>query len=225
MNERILKKIGHLFALAENNPSEEEAGAALERARALLQEHNLSMSDIRTENPEVDVSGSTNTQVARRVTATWKKNLSLYIADYFDVKCYRTITWDYDRQSSVTRIVYYGIEVNTRAAATALASLIVQVDRLAKSYPGKGPAKTDYRNGLVWGLKNRLTDLKSIESEQCTALAVRSAEIADKWLKDHNIKMKSGSYSSRQRYNHHTKAGERDSAGLQLNPALDGGAR
>lgn len=224
MNENLLKKIGALFALAENNPSEQEAGAAMELARSLLQRHNLSVSDIRVADSRVDVSGSSSAPVAKRATAGWKKNLSLYIGDYFDVKCFRRKVYDIRADEHFTNIVYYGIKLNTRAAAAALASLIVQVERLARGYKGKGTAKTDYKNGLVWGLADRLKDLKAIESEACTALTVRSNEIAVQWLKDHNVNLSSGS-TGNARYSKHAEAGERDADALQLNPVIDGGAQ
>jgi hypothetical protein len=44
--ERIAERIRKLLALANNNPSEAEAAIALERASALMAEHNLTMAQV-----------------------------------------------------------------------------------------------------------------------------------------------------------------------------------
>jgi hypothetical protein len=46
MMERIVDRIKKLLALADNNPSEAEAAIALERASALMAEHNLTMAQV-----------------------------------------------------------------------------------------------------------------------------------------------------------------------------------
>lgn len=44
--EKIVAKIQKLFALAGNNPSEQEAASALLKAQALLAKYNLSQADV-----------------------------------------------------------------------------------------------------------------------------------------------------------------------------------
>src|SRR3979490_353217 len=46
--ERLAERIKKLLALAGNNPSEAEAAAALERASAIMAEHNLTMTEVET---------------------------------------------------------------------------------------------------------------------------------------------------------------------------------
>jgi hypothetical protein len=44
--EKLIERIRKLLALADNNPSESEAAAALERASAIMAEHNLTMAHV-----------------------------------------------------------------------------------------------------------------------------------------------------------------------------------
>jgi len=46
--EKLAERIRKLLALAGNNPSEAEAAMAMERASALLAEHNLTMAEVET---------------------------------------------------------------------------------------------------------------------------------------------------------------------------------
>jgi hypothetical protein len=54
MPDSISKKIQKLFALAEGNANQNEAESAMKKAEALLVEHNLSMSDIESDDKKFE---------------------------------------------------------------------------------------------------------------------------------------------------------------------------
>jgi uncharacterized protein DUF2786 len=64
--ERIAERIRKLLALASNNPSEAEAAIALERASALMAEHNLTVA-------QVDARGTGEERVEEKHNAAYKQ--------------------------------------------------------------------------------------------------------------------------------------------------------
>ena len=212
---KLLDRIAALFRLAENNPSPEEAQAALEKARGMLQEHNLTEKDIIFDNNNFDTGGSAFIPAPERI-AVWKKRLAQVISLYFDVRYYYG--------GYPPRFTFYGIEANTHISASSYASVEIQMTRMARKYPGKGIAKREYKEGLVRGLQTRLYELKRTESSDCTALAVRSTEIAKNFLEKTGVNLHSARASSnRQRSgsSRHQAAGQVDSTRITLNPVLD----
>jgi Protein of unknown function (DUF2786) len=63
--ERIAERIRKLLALANNNPSETEAAIALERASALMAQHNLTMA-------QVDARGSGEERIEEKHNAAYR---------------------------------------------------------------------------------------------------------------------------------------------------------
>jgi uncharacterized protein DUF2786 len=89
--ERIAERIRKLLALASNNPSEAEAAIALERASALMAEHNLTMA-------QVDTRGSGEGRVEEKHNAayrgqTWARTIWSAVSELnFCMWCYRSST-------------------------------------------------------------------------------------------------------------------------------------
>ena len=61
--EKLAERIAKLLRLANNNPSEREAVAAMERAYALMEEHNLTMA-------QVDAHGSGDERIEESAHGT-----------------------------------------------------------------------------------------------------------------------------------------------------------
>jgi hypothetical protein len=64
--ERVAERIRKLLALANNNPSEAEAAIALERASALMAEHNLTMA-------QVDAHGTGEERIEEKHNAAYRE--------------------------------------------------------------------------------------------------------------------------------------------------------
>jgi uncharacterized protein DUF2786 len=64
--ERIAERIRKLLALASNNPSENEATIALEKASALMAEHNLTMA-------QVDAHGTGDERIEEKHNAAYRQ--------------------------------------------------------------------------------------------------------------------------------------------------------
>jgi len=225
----ILEKIKRLFQLAECNPSENEAASALALARRLLQLHNLSESSLELDDRETVApsnAGESAIDFDGKFSA-WVWKLALLIANFFDVDYYRSGYW---KQTSTTAgykkiytIVFYGILVNSQAATTSFASVVIQINDMARRHQEKGAiAKMEYRNGILAGLTSRFKNLKAEEASSCTAIALYGKEVSRRWLAQKDIKIRAAGFNYA---NYSTRSesyyqGVADSDRVNLNPAL-----
>jgi len=187
MSEKLLKRVAALFALSDNNPSPEEAQSALEQARALLQKHNLTMIDVESvEDHKGAQGGYSETATVGEKIAQWKKSVAAVVAEYLDIK---VVTRKYVRKRDVS-FLFYGLVLNTEIAIGIFLSLLRQIETMTKNYHGKGHyAKSVYRQGILYGLDQRLEILKIRQNSKCTALAICSNKVADNWMENEGIKV------------------------------------
>ena len=188
MSNKLLKRIRALFELASNNPSPQEAQSALEMARKLLQEHNLTMIDVENVEADKSVEGgySETTNIGQKIQQ-WKKSLSVLVAEYLDVK---VVIRKYPGKKQQS-FLFYGVVLNTEVAIKTFLSLLAQIEEMVKKYNGKGVyAKGVYRDGIITGLDRRLAYLKRRQSAKCTALAVCSDKVADRWMENEGIRVR-----------------------------------
>jgi hypothetical protein len=203
MSDKILEKIKRLFALSENNSSEEESQAALLKARQLLQKHGLSMMDIdvQTDSKE-DRMGCEEVSIdGRTMLPKWITLLAGVIALYFDIGCV------FVNKKHGHLVSFYGNKFNSQAAAVAFPNLVSQVEYLAKNYKTmrmeymKSASLTrqfreSYIFGLIDGFNNRLIMEKAREqseaAESSTALALYNEDLTKAWEihADWNIRKK-----------------------------------
>jgi len=81
VNDNILERIKHLFAMAEHaNSNKYEAAIALEKAQALLLQHNLSRANIDINNGQPANHGIGQVIVTENTGYTWKRHLLGVIA-------------------------------------------------------------------------------------------------------------------------------------------------
>lgn len=107
IDESVLKKIRNLFALAGNNPNENEAHAAACKAQELLAKYHLSMSDIKEENSEAKEGEKIS---ARR---HGDRILAAIVA-----KHYRCMTLQYNGHNGKKEVVFVGEKDDPKIAQT-----------------------------------------------------------------------------------------------------------
>lgn len=166
--EKVLEKVKKLFALAGNNPSEEEAHAAALRAQTLIAKYNLTITD---EEEELKMAES---HFDTGVDKSFKYGLANVIDRNFRVKSY----WVGQR-----RVVFYGYKQDTEVAREVFSYLFKTCEKNArrecrKSYQKYGTERGvyySYTRGFIKGIGQKL-------DEQCTALMiVTPPEVNDKW--------------------------------------------
>lgn len=156
MNEnKIISKIEKLLALAGNNPSEQEAQAALLKAQQLMTEHNLDMSQFQGQSKEEKeavkdyIQGYHNTN--------WAMSLAKVICDNFRCNLLRAPHYG---------LVFIGLKDDVaicRAVFTfAAKTLEKNMMKLRRQYRKKGLSTDgisgDYSAGFIAGLRAKYQD-------------------------------------------------------------------
>ncbi len=243
---KVIEKIQGLFALAENNPSEEEAQSALATARRLLLKYNLTEDEVDT--VESDSKGGSNVVTLKTTRIhDWIEQLGHLVCEYFDAKFFlRRGSPKFKMPSSFT---FYGMKINANSAVYVFESLFNQVQKLAKKYKPRKydfdqqsyytnfaiysvQARREYREGLVSGFRAKIHEIKQNEEQEfgkqkITALVVRHEEVAKNWLAENDIKIKNESSVS-QSFGTNTGSyfkGKIDSKNLSIAKGIKGGSK
>lgn len=171
--ERIIEKIRKCLALANNNPSEEEAKAAALQAQKLLAKYNISISDVEEIEQEVEEIVEVATwfkEVVKGVARAWKYDLAGIVAKNFRCKHFF-----YGKSA----VVFYGHKTDAEAASEVFKYLFCMGDRLAnrvtyrvlREYHKRGESAQVSGIYNSW-VKGFLKGLRESLDQQCTALMI-----------------------------------------------------
>jgi Protein of unknown function (DUF2786) len=173
VREKLAERIRKLLALSSNNPSEAEAAAALERASALMAEHNLTMA-------QVDALGTGDERVedthrSEHARQTWARLIWAEVAELnFCFWCYRSP----HRSKGLRRMpdgrlevvppretdehILVGTKANIITTKLMAVYLVETVERLAREAPGLYGAHDHhaFKLGCARRLSQRLRELR-----------------------------------------------------------------
>lgn len=171
-HDKLADRIRKLLALAGNNPSEAEAASAMERAAALMTEHNLTMA-------EVEALGSADRRVEQRYEGqrgrqTWARSIwgavaRLNFCFYFYHR--PSPRGGFERVAGGTKWVdphrgdlhvVIGMRANVVSTQVMAQYLIETIDRLARECPDiRGPHDHyAFKMGCARRLAERLRQLR-----------------------------------------------------------------
>lgn len=166
MEEKIIKRIEKLLALAGNNPNEKEAEAALLKAQKLMADYGIEQSQLMGEK-------ITYTTAFSKVPAHRLSNaLAHVIAESFSCKvilCYKSYT------DTKRVICFFGRTEFAEAAKSAFEfarKVMVQGGNSATREAGLNPGEKGaslYYNSYCLGF---ISGIKTKTDEQCKALAI-----------------------------------------------------
>jgi len=140
MEEKILDKIRKLFALAENNPNENESESAMRQAKKMLDRHNLSMYQlIEKDSIGIKIEDNVNMPWVRII---YRNIGNLYDADYITSK---------DQYG--TQHLLIGTESN-RVTASIVISFVI--DKIRRTSVGKG---NGFRNAAAFGIQEQVVEI------------------------------------------------------------------
>ena len=158
--DKIADKIQKLLSLAGNNPSMEEAQAALLKAQQLMAQYNLNETDLNTGEK---IKYSLELCVCKIDPRT--KRISAIIAPSFAVKAIITDN----------HICMFGREKNAKAAKAAMEYIFKVLERgirqvcknhgMSSAQKGASLIYNSYADGFIYGLKEAM-------AEQTLALAI-----------------------------------------------------
>jgi hypothetical protein len=162
----ISDRIEKLLALAGNNPSREEASAALEKARELMARHNIKESSLNLDKNKI-VERISNI----RTSAAWKRATAALVAQYFRCK---SLYYSYRGKQ---RIGFFGYEDDCEAALKIFEYLLKHIDKLAtnyvkENYNGRRGLKGDYIFGFLTGLMEVFEDQKKAWASNSETMAL-----------------------------------------------------
>ena len=107
--DKILDRVRKLLSLAGNNPNQHEAASAAEMAKRILNEYNLSLSDIELQ----EILSKEVTFHELRISS-WKQILAVKIAEIFDCRVYGTS--DLVNHGGKYKIVFVGNKSDVQVA-------------------------------------------------------------------------------------------------------------
>ena len=154
--ESVLKRIQKLLQMSiENGASENEAMLAADKAQKLLQEHNLSISDLKDED-QVEPMDSEDVEVERDL---WKGYIRNATAKLYFCKTYTTMKLD-KHYRRVKVITFVGRKSNRMVATEMCKYFINTVDRLAaeefREVPGSRASINKMSHAFKQGCASRL---------------------------------------------------------------------
>lgn len=207
-DNKIIEKVKKLLALGTSS-SEAEASSAIEKAHALLAEHNLSLSDVKETG---DILEET-LEEGKRIPS-WKKMLitSVARANYCDALQRTTMVWSGKSYSSLKKVALIGKAHNLVVAKAMVEYLFDAIERLSKNNSpsrqgkGKNPYIESYKLGATSNICKRLHEIAEAEQKPESGMsglvAYEKAEIQN-FLKDLGSKKTSikSKVSSAQAYN------------------------
>lgn len=171
--EKMVEKIKKMMALAENNPSEEEALSAALQAHKLMAKYNIHESEVTLEEVKEDIVSIFSEQKHGCHLMAWRKQLGAIVAKAFRCKCY----------ISGQDVVFRGYRDDAQLALDVYMMLYTVGNRLGcKAYDvqleetgtGRG-AYNSITTGFMFGVKDAL-------DSQCTALMVITPkEVEEDW--------------------------------------------
>ena len=155
--ESILKRIQKLLKMSiENGASENEAMQAADKAQKLLQEHNLSISDLKDED-QVEPMDSEDVEVDRDL---WKGYIRNSTAKLYFCKTYTTMKLD-KHYRKVKVITFVGRKSNRLVATEMCKYFINTINRLAieefKEVPGSHASINKMSHAFKQGAASRLS--------------------------------------------------------------------
>lgn len=164
MNERqkMIDKIKKVLALAENNPSENEAIAASLKAQKMMAEYHIKEEELFDEITEEKIVAMRSELSGKN--AKWRIMLALVLAKNFRCKCFG----DYDKT-----IVFYGYKTDAEICHNVYQTMYKIGNKLAQKLKREeretwGTAKgimNTFCLGFVDGIRSEL-------EKQCTALMI-----------------------------------------------------
>lgn len=174
--ERYIDKIRKLFALAGNNPSEEEAASAALQAQRLMAKYSIDPSEVEggadtAKQKIIEVETET-----MRDTRTWRFHLARVVAEAFRCEVFQSCVYEGGRK--LPRLVFYGYECDAQAAALTFNYLYKAGTRLARAQDREYRKRYGFASGVfnsfVIGftrgveaeLKAQSQELMIVESEE-----------------------------------------------------------
>lgn len=190
-NEKILEKVKKLFALADNNPSAEEAKSAALMAQKLMMENNIAMWEV--ENVDLEKKEEIGEEEIDVPAKKWKYTLAHTVADNFRVKFFLR---------GKGTFIFYGHKTDAKIAVETFKYLFNTGNKLGMQLYREAKGKYGYAdnvyNSCVMGF---CAGIREALAEQSKALMVIVPEDVKEAYKERSAGFKTSHTSSPRAYN------------------------
>ncbi len=155
LNERILEKLNKVLAKANNNPSVEEAKAAMLIAQRIMVKNNLCMDDVNlADGCEVKKEVVEITVSEKKRMSRWEKRLAVVIAENFRCKCFL-------QHSSKIKLCLIGLKGDVVIAKETFSYALKTMNYYSSKYVRENKCsgfsttqiKNSWSDGFIQGIK------------------------------------------------------------------------
>lgn len=161
---RIIEKIRKLVALSDS-PNENEAMAAMEKAQALLAQHDLQMSEVMRDSSVADERAVIRVYVDKE-SRPWQRRVAWGVAELYFCKYYFKVEQELRGRSIRTVDVHHfvGVQHNAEIAESMYVYIAKTIDRLARSESVKiygrqiGSYVNSFRNAAAERIRERIRE-------------------------------------------------------------------
>lgn len=161
--EKIVDRVKKLFALAENNPSQEEAISATLKAQKLMLHYNIHEEDLLEELKE-EINSVIASQSLEK-SENWRFPLAVTISKSFRCKAYK----------HENQVAFRGYKGDAEIALQTYLYLYKVIIKLTQDFNTK--SRNSFIVGFLFGVKDAL-------DKQCRALSVITPEkVENDWKK------------------------------------------
>jgi hypothetical protein len=180
----LLERIRKLYALASNNPNENEAAAAMAMANDLIERHNLA-KHVAADAVELSVEKGITESIGINV-ARYKHILAGATADLFGSTWYLDLHGEYRewRYLYEKRVVFVGLPANVAAALVTYPYLCAAADacyRAARRRNASTVNARDYKDGFAVRIRERVAaEKRKVADPELTALLRLENQVAER---------------------------------------------
>ncbi|MBC2143384.1 DUF2786 domain-containing protein [Listeria innocua] len=194
-NERIIRKVKRLLALAKENKSDEEGQSAFMLAQRLMLENDINAAEIGDNEDVSDFITENNITIYKRLF-WWERKLARIIADNFRVKMFYNRE-NYSGGIIKSAIMFYGLDKDLVLAKEmyllAYEAVIFHSKVYIKSYYEDSgekknrylteSLKTSYIRGFLEGIEQKFEEQISVLRNEFEILVLTPQKVIDAYKK------------------------------------------
>lgn len=176
--------------LADNsrNPSAHEAAAAMEMANKMMQQYNISLSEIQLEEMKAE-KGVEGEGIRKSKFKKWERTLSAVVSDFFCCGSYTKFYWDKEKRSYFQRVVFYGAKDDVYMCEQTFSVLRKTIVRMSSENGYESSQKKSYCWGVVRALHDKVEQGNKNSDPKCKDVMVIKNQVATKY-EEENLDLK-----------------------------------
>lgn len=184
IDRKIIDRIKKLLSLGKSS-NEHEAALASTRARELLTEYNIELSEVILDSKEKEFLEVEESEIEVK-RGRWYSFLAGDVAHLFDCRYFRMSSYRRNPyKKSPYRIVFIGTKVDVEIATYTFTFLRKEVTRFTDGNCVDKRNKNSYRLGILSRIHERISEEKSrikANEKQCTSLVICKDDLIKKHL-------------------------------------------